>query len=677
MTKKTRSLIVVTVLVVAALLAMILPATALAAPVVISAPTYIPGGASVSYPMGIILTPTGSFYTDNVVTVPDTPDYLITMTAYGIEKGQALTTWQGDTTSFLSGYYSGKVVISSKIPGVLKFSPPGPPGPSHDYYTRQALYVGANGLPDPAYSVTSAIVGGQWSTGSNSAKNIKITSHGECFNGVLATDGLYTITGLKLSFNGNGRSDFVGYGAGVLATGEDTTLVLDKANISTTGVVRTAAVADEGANLVVKNSSIAVHEGVLPDEYEPTMDQLQMRSVPWVLGLSGNARATNLCGTDTVASYINSTVKAEGWGVLSTDDCTNPQLNVINSRVEITGEDGYGTYAIGNATERFLGATFDVATYVTVARGGNLYIGDSARAVVSQLNTDFNLGLTARELAGIRPRKTTLHSDRFGIMFHGGPNVVEIGGGTTFNTGEALFLDKGQQCDITVDGAQGAKLNAKNGIIFQLMDDDDAGPVFPAGVFSNAYVEPTTDPVDDTLKDPTVAQDGVDALVNLANITLRGDLYNALRGGELMQQPMPWDPPGTPPTLVSVSKNLVVNLSNTKLTGVVSASTATHAPHTTIQPPYFYGYAVPGDYKFLGVVTNTVDEALNNGVIVSLMDRSKWTVKSTCFLSSLTVDATSSIVPLFGYTLTMYDDGVATAIVPGITYTGTIELSVE
>ncbi len=681
MTKRTRSLIVIAVLVAAALLAIMLPASALAAPpTVISAPTYIPGGATVVYPWGVVITPTGGFYTDDVVTVPppgvDPPDYLVSMTVRGVETGQALTTWQGETTSFLPGVYVGKVVVSSRLPGVLMFTPPGPPGPSHDYYTRQALYIGAGGYPDVNRSVVSAIASGQWSQTLSWSANVKIRSTGECFNGVLATDGTYTMNRLDLDFVGNGRSDFVGYGAAVLATGAETTLVLDKARIKTEGVVRTGIVADEGANLVVKNSYIEVKEGVLSDEYEPTADQLQMRAVPWVLGLSGNARATNLCGTDTIASYINSTIKAEAWGVLSTDDCRDPQLNVVNSRVEITGEDGYGTYAIGNATERFLGASFDVATYVTVARGGNLFFGDSTRAAVAQLNADCDLGLTPCELAAIKPRRSTISSDRFGIMFHGGPNVVQIDGGTTFNTAEALFLDKGQQCDITVDGAQGARLSAKNGILFQLMDDDDPGAVMPAFVFSLPYIEPTTAPVDDTLKDATVAEPGTDAFVTLKNITLKGDLYNALRGGEAMQSPPPWMPPG-PPALVSLSKNLVVNLANAKLAGVVSASTATHAPHTTIQPPYFYAYAVPGDYKFLGTVTNTAEEALNNGVIVSLADRSKWTVASTCFLTSLVVDATSSITPARGYSLTMYDDGVITPIVPGVVYTGSIELRVQ
>ena len=88
-------------------------------------------------------------------------------------------------------------------------------------------------------------------------------------------------------------------------------------------------------------------------------------------------------------------------------------------------------------------------------------------------------GCTAAELRKIPVKATVVNSDRFGIMWHGG-GTVDISGGTIFNTGETTFLDKGQNIAITVDGSKGAKLNPGNGVILQLMDDDDPGPVPPA-----------------------------------------------------------------------------------------------------------------------------------------------------------------------------------------------------
>ena len=47
-----------------------------------------------------------------------------------------------------------------------------------------------------------------------------------------------------IDFTGNGRSDFVGYGAALTVRGENTTVVVDNAWIETEGVVRSAVVVD-------------------------------------------------------------------------------------------------------------------------------------------------------------------------------------------------------------------------------------------------------------------------------------------------------------------------------------------------------------------------------------------------------------------------------------------------
>ena len=599
------------------------------------------------------------------------------MTVNGIEKGQVLETTQGTNTVFMPGNYFGRVVFTAARETAVLFSPPGPPpGPPGSpppppseptkYITRQALYVGASG-PENDKSVLSAVQGGQ--IRKTFAKNIKVTSTGDCFNGLFLA-GDYKVWGLKMDMKGDGRSDFVGYGAAVLVTGAGTKVVIDKASIKTDGVVRTGIVADEGANLVVKNSTIETRDGVLPADYNPTMDQLQMRSVPWVLGLGGNNRATNLCGDGTIASYVNSTISAEGWGVLSTDDCTAPQLNVINSVVKITGQDGYGTYGIGGATERFLGTTFDVATYGTIVRGSHLIYGNSTRAAINALNAD--IGLTAKEIRAIPNKPTVVNSKRFGIMWHG-DGVVDVTGGTVFKTGEAVFLDKGQQLEINVDGARGAKLLPANGVIFQLMDDDDAGPDMgppPAtntGEFFKPYIEPTT-PVAPTGKDLQTPA-ATDAFANFKNIALKGDFWNGMRG-DLMGAMGPATP-----------RNLVLTFDHASVTGLISSSSTTHAPHTTIYYPYGsgsnYPNPVPYDYRNLGAVTNTAEAAVNNGVIVSLKNGSKWTVTKSCYLTSLTFDSTSSIVAVAGKTLRVFDDSVEITPTAGTTYTGNIEVRVQ
>src|SRR5262249_42358874 len=146
-------------------------------------------------------------------------------------------------------------------------------------------------------------------------------SLGQDFNGVYAAGGTHTVQNSEIAFLGDGRSDFAGYGAAVTATGADTKLVLDGVHILTRGVVRTAVVATGGSNVPVKNSSIYTRNGVLPSDYQQTVNLAQMRSVPWMLGINGfdNVRATNLLGPASIASYVNSSITSEGWGVLSTD----------------------------------------------------------------------------------------------------------------------------------------------------------------------------------------------------------------------------------------------------------------------------------------------------------------------------------------------------------------------
>jgi len=57
-----------------------------------------------------------------------------------------------------------------------------------------------------------------------------------------------------------------------------------------------------GSNIVVKNSTIKVKDGVLPSDYGPPR-HLVMESAPWMHQHRWrNVRATNLLGTDTRAS---------------------------------------------------------------------------------------------------------------------------------------------------------------------------------------------------------------------------------------------------------------------------------------------------------------------------------------------------------------------------------------
>jgi flagellar basal body rod protein FlgF len=74
-------------------------------------------------------------------------------------------------------------------------------------------------------------------------------------------------------------------------------------------------------------------------------------------------------------------------------------------------------------------------------------------------------------------------------------------------------------------------------------------------------------------------------------------------------------------------------------------------------------------------VIDTPRTAVNNGVIVTLTNGSRWTVTGTSYLTSLTIDEGSTITAPKGNKVTMMVDGVVKTIEPG-GYKGKIVLTV-
>jgi hypothetical protein len=587
------------------------------------------------------------------------PGKSVTMTVNGVETGQAMADISGATpdfsitsgrdTAFLPGTYFGNIVLTVTEANPVVYNP------QYTFPFRQALYLDATGIVE-AKSVLAAVIGKK--PAAFDIKNILISSTGECFDGIFAAGGNWTITNAKINLTGNGRSDFCGYGAAVVCRGTGTTLVLDNAWIVTHGVVRTAAIADKGSNLIVKNSYLQTYDGVLPGDYFSTIDTSQMRDAPWMLGCWGTTRATNLLGVETKASYINSYIGAEGWGVLSTDGCTRPILTAINSTIATTGETGgYGSYVIGSATEYFYGCTFNVGTYANILKGGTVYYNDSTRALVEGLNNQLKLGLTEKELDAIPVQPTVVNSENWGSKWHGA-GTVNVAGGTVFNTANACFLVKNQNAVINVDGSEGAQFNPADSIIFELIDMDDVGPGTHGN--NNVYYERATPPTRTTTLAQRIATTGC-PVATFSNIDLEGNFYNSV-GWTTHQRP------GSPPA--SDRKNVVFNFNNATVTGVISATQAHHE---------YEGVAYPvidsNTYYALGHLVNTPWPVINSGVIVFLNSDSNWTVTGTSYLSKLAIAADATITAPEGYSVVMTVDGVPTNIVPGTTYTGDIMLT--
>ena len=310
--------------------------------------------------------------------------------------------------------------------------------------------------------------------------------------------------------DGKNANDFTGAGAVVVVTGSEGTVTnatLDNVNIVTDGFGRDAVIVDAYANAFIVNSYIETKgSNPLTEAYEgyaSTAAQAYMISPPWILGIYGGVRAANTLGTDSTYNLIDSTMVTGGWAVISTDDCTHPTVNVVNSKMivaEYDGEDvtgnssstsmnggaalfgyeknygsAYGTYNIGSSYENFYGAEIDGTTYATILTGaGPTYFGASYEGL-ELVNGD--TGEVIYTYAG-EGQPTTVKSV-FGVMDHQGAADTILDAGSIWNTEEAVILVRGaQKSTYTVSGAE---MNPASGIIFQMMDDDDGYGTSGAG----------------------------------------------------------------------------------------------------------------------------------------------------------------------------------------------------
>ncbi|MFT4084932.1 MAG: hypothetical protein QM638_20310 [Nocardioides sp.] len=567
------------------------------------------------------------------VVAPD--GYDVTLTVDGVETGQAYDSYEDTSGTIQPHTYKGSgsdgVVLT---PTVQHTETSGDTFP-----IRQSLYVDSDGVNDDE-SVASSWLGD--TPGDSSADNLKVTSTGALFNGVWVDGADYSLTDPTISLTGNGRSDFAGDGAAIVGN-NDANVTVDGANVKNKGVVRTGVISNGGANVVVKNSSIKAKGGTLPSDYPSTgtVDTTYMMSAPWMLGIEGTNRATLLLGDSSKAAYVNSTVQAQDWGALSTDAGSDVELSAINSKV-ITKRSGYGTYAIGGADSEFLGTKFNVASYGAIAANGEnvLHFGDSDADDVATLNTDRSIGLSDSELADISAQTTKVVSKKIGVMTWGGSSTVNVDGGTVFKTAGPVFEDKASGSgsalvstyNVTGSDTESPSLTSANGVIMQVMSNDDPGST------TGTYTDTTA--TKDSSWDLTDASADSLTNVNLTDESVKGDFYNGALYG----------------------KNMVLNLDDSTIRGVISSTTATHPD----------GYVDADNYTDIGNVDNTVSAPVNNGVIVDLSGTSTWTVSGTSYLTSLTVGDDASITGAGGkdVTITVGDDTYTPDELAGQTITG-------
>jgi len=521
------------------------------------------------------------------------------------------------------------------------------------YAFRQALYLDEKGI-DESKSVLAAVKGNKPSGFEISDIEIKSKgSHykdptspgGTGFTGIYVAGGEYKLKNVKIDLFGDGLNDFIGYGAGIVAGGENTKLVVENATINNMGVVRAGVIAKDGSKVIVKNSNIMALNGVLPPD-DPWGGSGEMRSTLWISGMKGTTRATSVLGTNTQATYINSSVASEGWGALSTDGTNNVHLTAINTKVVNTGDAGYGNYNDPSAHVAYYGCEFNIATFASAIGSGDVYYGDSSAEAVAGLNEKFGLGLTAEELKAIPEKPTIINSKQYGVMWHRSGNPLTVDGGTVFNTPKTTFIVLGVPALLAMDGSKGAKINPGNGVIMQVMSDDEPGGSGTMGQGVDSYDEPTTAPKPIAGFDAT-STDGA-ATANFSNIDLKGNFYNSVGWGKLIDK-----------------LNMVLNLNKSSVTGVISASESHHpSPKIT-----------RANQNEFHSVADTARPAVNNGVIVNLTNGSKWIVTGASYITNLSIAEGCTVAAPDGSKVVMSVNGVNKEIKPG-KYTGKIALTV-
>lgn len=541
---------------------------------------------------------------------------------------------------------------------------------------QTAVFVDDKGL-NSRYGDASAVKG---EIGVSQLKNAEIRSSEPAFSAVIVDGGKYTVedTSIELLSASDGREvcDFVGLGSAIDAF-SGASVAVKNCDIRTEGVAKCAFFVDEGSDLVAENCKISVMGGKLYEGYVNSADFNYMVAPPWVLGIKGNARGTNLMGDKASTALIDCDIKAANWGVLSTDNGEDNLLTVADCTLTLTGTaeeqkknpyfkkwgSGYGTYILG-CHEAFYGVRMDVGTFIGIARDGSAEYR-SSNGVIRHVSP--TTGQVLYEKPG-KGQKSVLNSDGFGIMAHGWARIT-VSDKTEMNTEEASFLMRSGGVRIRVE--DGAVLQAASGVIVQVMDDDD----MTVGVdWENKSVEmafhtefrekegwpsengqitsmmppsppPPPPPLEEGEEPPPPPE--FDVHFTASDVVLDGNLYNG--SGYYGQK----------------AKQLYVVLERgAVLNGAVSATETIHVDENGKQNTYF----TAEEYYYLGHVKNRVFYNGDNEVEVVINDGAVWNVKDTGILTSLTV------MPGGRFAGKLFADGQEVSIEYGRTYTGKLEV---
>ncbi len=558
-----------------------------------------------------------------------------------------------------------------------------------DYAYDAALYVTADGVSEEKSS-TDRITAGTYD--SESVTGIVISDSESGHNGVLVYNTDYTISNAEITMltdaDGSDTCDFSGKGAAVAVFGSDANVTITDSTIHTAGVATMPVFADDGATVTIQSSVLQSDGGTLNSDYLNTPTQTLMVAPPWILGIMGNARCSNMMGRDTTTNVIDSETSAGAWAVLSTDAGDDMYLNVYNSSLTLNNAEesaaaalqaeggqisetldnpytvnygsGYGTYVIGRAVETFAGSEINVGTYATIFTGGSATYTALEAGQTYELKNHAGETTAVYEASG--DKVTTIHSDTFGFMAHQNTNTITLKKGTVVDSGYATFLVKTGSSNQVLTASVDDTVITNGGVLIQVMDNDDA---------TNGGMMSTDDPLNTNggsqnfkpyhtesagFNTDQASADGAVQTFTFTNGTYSGSIYNA-SGSD-----------GLNGNALNVTFGAGAHYSG--------AAASTSAIHVTYDGSVLVeengGYAFDdtdaaavfaeqyqntsftiNEYWSIGQVANLVNDNGANAINITLSDGAVWEVTGTSLIRSLTISGDSSVIIPEGVTLTV------------------------
>lgn len=597
------------------------------------------------------------------------------MKVFDVPEGKRITVLEnGAEVEYVPGKaYSDEAegILTDKIEVTLSC----PMSEDKPFPYRAAVYVDKNGVCKDK-SAIAVVQGGV--VNDAGMTDAMIRSQSPDFDAVIVSEGSYELKNVRIEMptesDGKKICDFAGLGAAVAAfSGAE--VHLENCDIETTGVGKTTLYADEGSDIVAVNCRLKAMGGKVYEGYSNNADFNHMVAPPWVLGIMGNARGTNLMGNKASTVLIDCDITARNWAVVSTDNGEDMHLVLADSTLTLVGDEseravnpyfkkygsGYGTYILGTS-ETFYGVTMNVGTYIAIDREGSAEYR-SSKGTIRFVSPTTGKVLYEGEGKG---QHCVLNSDAFGILAHFGPSTLTLREGTVMNTEDASFLVRAGGLDVNV--IEGSELNSKAGILMQIIDDDDQtvgidveseieldfhSDFYEKAGWPSENGQITSKMPEDELPEEVESEwlEGCgrdDVNFYAADVILKGDFYNG--SGYYGQK----------------AKELNITLAaGAVLLGTVSATETIHVNENGEQNTHF----TEREYFYLGRVANRNFYNGDNNVSVRLGRGSVWNVTGEGILTSFVLEEGAQ----FNGNMTV--DGVKLIPEAGKEYTGIIVVS--